>query len=736
MGSNSRTNSMVIVAIPDENDRVWKISSEQIPHLTLLFLGDADKVTNPESIVQFVEHAADRSLNRFYLPVDRRDELGADKADVLFFKRGRYDFKAVQEFRGLLLKDDNIKTAYDSTSQFEFPDHVGAAGQEWIPHLTLGYPDSPAKPIPDDQLSAIYDVSFNKIAVWMGNYDGPEFMLKDYWDEMDDMDSPALAMANNTRKAMGLDAALEHFGVKGMRWGVRNETISVNGKTQQVTARQAKKADKDWKKDFHQLKTFGFDDQKFTKEYNAKWKDDFSKEDWSNPSPRYQAYQDGYFKEMERAYQKQIVDHYGSSPTGKMRIEKTDRADEIKLVHNPSGGRAKHDALEHADGDIFVRAYKVILDDNGLIKGVEPVEKEKDLAQTADLGVEFLEHYGVKGMRWGVRNETVSGAAKTVGSGAKTAAKGVGKAAVSTAKFVGDVNFENRVENGRAREAVISNANKEFHKTDLPAIKAKPEHQKAAKLKNRLLNPRDPGTKAYRKEVRETYINRLESTANSMKNPSGNREYTIRERGIDLPARGGALPTSKYFWDVSARDVKHTADEVLALDYTRLEVEMDDDGWITGVKFATEDETLEQTTDLGAAFLSHYGVKGMRWGVRNEAPSAVTPTAKSVVPHGDKRKTRIKVEGGQNHPASTDAIRVAQAHEKLKKSGVKALSNQELQDVQNRLNLERNVKQLTAATTTVGRGRQFVKGLTGFGKDINEPLRTGIDTARLVKQLG
>jgi hypothetical protein len=70
------------------------------------------------------------------MPVDRRGELGADQADVLFFKKGRYDYKAIRDFRATLLQDNNIKTAYDSASQFEGP---------WHPHLTLGYPATPAK---------------------------------------------------------------------------------------------------------------------------------------------------------------------------------------------------------------------------------------------------------------------------------------------------------------------------------------------------------------------------------------------------------------------------------------------------------------------------------------------------------------------------------------------------------------------------------------------------------------
>lgn len=30
-----------IVAIPEERDPVWKYSSEKVPHMTLLFLGEA-----------------------------------------------------------------------------------------------------------------------------------------------------------------------------------------------------------------------------------------------------------------------------------------------------------------------------------------------------------------------------------------------------------------------------------------------------------------------------------------------------------------------------------------------------------------------------------------------------------------------------------------------------------------------------------------------------------------------
>ena len=81
-------------------------------------------------------------------------------------------------------------------------------------------------------------------------------------------------------------------------------------------------------------------------------------------------------------------------------------------------------------------------------------------------------------------------------------------------------------------------------------------------------------------------------------------------------------------------------------------------------------EDLTQTA-LGAEFLEHFGVKGMRWGVR-------------------RSQTVLDRES-----ASDDYKRASEAKAKLKKSGAQSLSNKEMQDLVNRMNLEKQLSTLT-----------------------------------------
>lgn len=186
-----------IVAIPADEDPVWKISSEKVPHLTLLFLGEQESGPTERTIANFLLHVVNTSVTRFGMNVDHRGVLGPKEADVLFF--GEHNRAKLDTLRSNLLQNQEIAEAYNSTMQYD----------SWTPHLTLGFPETPAH---EDtrEYPGIPWVNFNRIALWTGDYDGYEFQLKG--DEL-------MALAHSSRSYLG--KTLTHVGVKGMKWGRR-----------------------------------------------------------------------------------------------------------------------------------------------------------------------------------------------------------------------------------------------------------------------------------------------------------------------------------------------------------------------------------------------------------------------------------------------------------------------------------------------------------------------------------
>jgi 2'-5' RNA ligase len=209
---------LVVVALPTEEDYVRKISSDKEPHLTLLYLGENKfSSSDLDLITGYVEHAASQ-LNRFGLSVDHRGELGPNKADVLFFDTEWS--KDIKDFRNSLLRNDLIDTAYLSASQFP----------EWTPHLTLGFPENPAKKDTREHPYFSY-VSFDRIALWTEDSAGPTFQLKN-----NDYGLSEVSMSQTALGRRAVADILAHHGVKGMHWGVRKDGSSASSPTRRTAA--------------------------------------------------------------------------------------------------------------------------------------------------------------------------------------------------------------------------------------------------------------------------------------------------------------------------------------------------------------------------------------------------------------------------------------------------------------------------------------------------------------------
>lgn len=110
--------------------------------------------------------------------------------------------------------------------------------------------------------------------------------------------------------------------------------------------------------------------------------------------------------------------------------------------------------------------------------------------------------------------------------------------------------------------------------------------------------------------------------------------------------------------------------------------------------------------------LIHYGKKGMKWGVRNDKPA----TAVTIKTRPGKL---VKAKGGKRQAASEDAVTAVKLHQTAKKSTTDALSNKELQALVQRMQLEQQFSQLSASSPRMPVGQKIARDfLSNGGRDI------------------
>ena len=111
--------------------------------------------------------------------------------------------------------------------------------------------------------------------------------------------------------------------------------------------------------------------------------------------------------------------------------------------------------------------------------------------------------------------------------------------------------------------------------------------------------------------------------------------------------------------------------------------------------------------------LSHHGVLGMKWGQRRSRDELASVSVKTK--SSPQRKTIIRTKGGKGLSAHPDAVAAKVVTQKLKKSGMHSLSNQELQTLATRTNLESQIHRS-------GKGEnKYTKGTKAVGHILNRP---------------
>lgn len=268
------------------------------------------------------------------------------------------------------------------------------------------------------------------------------------------------------------------------------------------------------------------------------------------------------------------------------------------------------------------------------------------MSQTFD---DMLAHFGVRGMRWGIRKDP---------TGAREDAKWAQKT-------------------GRKESArIFSEAAQRMNK-DLPSINAKYTDKS-------LQNPTI--AEKYKKELDASFEKHVKAVAGELISPSGNRKLGT----VTDPETGWVMLT--------AVDITHAV--IPGISYRPI---LDSNGFVIEYVLV-EDDIMQSQLDQGKAFLEHFGVRGMRWGVRKRSGSDKSSDDKgNKGDDGDSTKKESSKKTGDSD--SSHGKKTSN-----KKQDVNELSDAQLRDALNRLQMEKQYRELTSAPPgKLAAGKKFAQ---------------------------
>jgi GNAT superfamily N-acetyltransferase len=445
---------------------------------------------------------------------------------------------------------------------------------------------------------------------------------------------------------------LEHFGVKGMRWGVRKsephpldtkslpDTVTSKGESLSVVGSKAPALGRGIarlssrfrdklarsshfslkRKDGTDVGQFYLSRKKDAKELNVVWievKDKYAGNGYAT------------------AAMKSVIKEAKRQKLDKVTLEVPGISPNARHIYEKLGFKVDKEQSDYNPRDMWGGLTSMTLD-------LTP--KTATHSQTVE---EFLEHFGVKGMRWGVRKKPMTAEQKQ-----KAQAKWDKKAKRS---FATDYRKASR-----------------RMKYEIRSINNKPKY-KGKDLS--ITGPNKALVKEYDTEVGNKTAKVMGTVALGR---LGRRPGTGERVTYQYKYAAGDLVMK-----LSAPRARHDAfsDVMAELESLTFVAKKDAKGFVVDIL------VLEDESELTQSHLEHYGVKGMRWGVRNEERSA-------------------------------DSVRFHAIRKKGSYGKIGKLSNEELQSFITRANLESQYKKVNP--TLFKRGAGIVKGLLGVGRTANE----------------
>ena len=263
------------------------------------------------------------------------------------------------------------------------------------------------------------------------------------------------------------------------------------------------------------------------------------------------------------------------------------------------------------------------------------------LAQYRDEPKDIL-HFGVKGMKWGVRRDSKTGIrpiAKTLNDsrfGKKSIARAEAHGQKVNAKL--DKKFEKSF-SGTKGYIKVHNAVADELNARVPESNNRPKYAGKNLYQDKKLHD------AYWKDVDKMYDQAYSAAATKLGiSGSGNKKVVIERQGFGKDAT----------WRMGIDDIKH-AD--LGSNLAVFVAVVDDNGQLVELKLKD---------DLAHSELMHFGVKGMKWGVRNDSRGSRSSKKASV-------ENLLTHPGGESSPERYDRI------SKVAKAGqAKALTDDDL----------------------------------------------------------